>query len=61
MKNDPLQLSLSPPGEATAAFGLLSREFVGWLLDDIDVKFRVALFWEQGDKSILLISVSSKG
>lgn len=44
MKNDPLQLSLSPPGEATAAFGLLSREFVGWLLDDIDVKFRVALF-----------------
>ena len=40
------------PGEATAAFGLLSREFVGWLLDDIDVKFRVALFWEQGDKAI---------
>lgn len=44
MKNDPLQLSLSPLGEAAAAFGLLSREFVGWLLEDIDVKFRVALF-----------------
>lgn len=35
MKNDPLQLSLSPLGEAAAA--LVLKKFVGWLLRDIDV------------------------